>query len=266
MPNYKISPSAQSLMRDQAKALCDRRIALAEADFPLDFEEVQAAILPAPVRETMQRLIADGVDTISRDNDVYYILPSSVGTERRVVLNLRSGERFFNARSEVGYVSSISPYYLKSDDPRFNIDLSVVPPEKGEAVVKWVDNAVRERRMAEITQATVSWFLTHACLPVTFITAAHVMARWPTIALLVDGLGEGSYYKTKFREVPAKLDRWGWPPNDPARAKYAKAMKLADMFLTSAMMLPKTNTTKPIGKNEVRVSITEYQKFPGEKF
>jgi hypothetical protein len=256
MPNYKLPPSLREHMVAQAKTLCDRRVSLAHDDFPLTREDIQDAAMPPRVRKIVKGLIAEGMQTIQQTHTFHFVLRKDLHSiDRDVVVSAHVSEPMFYFKEIHRYSTSDRVFAVDTHD----VDISWLPQEKLTALSKWVNNAVKENRMREVTMSTVAWFLQHACLPVDHITAAHIMARWPTIATLATE----KYHQARFREVPAKLTRWDWPENDPAREKCRRAMRLADMVLTSAQMMPKEDRT---AKRELSASIIIWEKFPGEKF
>jgi hypothetical protein len=120
-----------------------------------------------------------------------------------------------------------------NDEPLNLLSTAHLSADKVAALVTWTNNVVRERRLKQVADATVTALLMH-WMP----TVGHVMARFPVLALLA----QEQPWKARFHQPPQRLRRYEWPADGPAaeaRACYEKAMRATEVVLTSATMLDK---------------------------
>lgn len=271
MPNYKIPPGLRDHMINRAGVLAAKRVDLAHQDFPLTFDEVQDALMPEAQRKTIKKLIQDGIETFGTSAGVKFVAPKTHGIERAASVKVQGTKDFFFFKQAQWAYYSTQHAFADAELSRsdYYLDTEILSPEKQQALAAWVNNAVRERRMEAVTKSIVAWFLKSGC-EVEHPTAAHVMARWPTLAMLVEGQQKHYRYgdrdermhKARFREVPPKLDKWGWRRDDQEYLKRKKMIQVADMVLTSAAMLPEFEAPK----DRLVAAVNNYEKFPGEKF
>jgi hypothetical protein len=139
--------------------------------------------------------------------------------------------------------------------PTFPIDLRALPDDQRATLIKWVDHAVQEARLAYITKQTVSEFLDKT----ETNTVGHLMARWPALVSVI----EDERWKMRCGDAPKNLRRYHWSCSSYAEAWYAKnkrAMKLAEVYLLSALMLPKAEVSG------ITARVVHWEVKPGETF
>lgn len=253
MPNYKLGVKTILDLKSVANNLVDRRVDHMETGFPLSYDKIQAGILPAKWRDTLLAMKADGLQTaITTTRPESWVAHPAI---------LRSVKLSFALRKSV-----VIPSYKQLD-----FDTTVLTPDEIEALAKWANNAVRERRLAKLATTTINEFLDTE--PYSRSTG-HILARWPALATLSSQF-ERMLCKTysshterelrrswrqKFLDAPANLKPYGWGPADPWPVKNKKAMQLAEMVLTSAEMLP----GKIEVNAEVKAEVTSWTPLPGD--
>jgi hypothetical protein len=246
MPNWKLSPGVRQAMRDAAVNLCGRRIMVAQSGFPLTEEEAHELIIGREVMEQLNVLKGMKVNTISKANS----LVADIKADRTVSIQI-------NFNEQVEYKNSNQHYYSRGEARELS-DISYLPPLKQVQLLQWTNNLLREYRMADITKKTVLWFLEGNWSAVQHMTAAHIMANWPALTLLVDDNRVLPEWRNRFHQVPSKLDRWSLR-GYPEYIKHKSAMKLAEMFLNSAVLLPSDQPKEPLN-----VLLVKWVRQPGD--
>lgn len=151
---------------------------------------------------------------------------------------------------------------------RIAFDASVFTPDEIAVLTKWTNTAVQERRLANLAKKTINVFLKTNAFS---LTSAHVLARWPALAMLVDPKTKVYYYsdhersnlvewRRKFQEPVRNLKPYAWSPTDTWYIRNQKAMRLAETILTSAQMLPE----KIEDTSEVKALVVSWRPLPGD--
>lgn len=230
MPNFRLSPSLIHDMKETAAALAERRMLHMVIDFPLTHEEVQLCITKPELRNALEALQKYGAYMLE-GKGVY------VNTElaNKGIVNINSSLCFATLKDHYRY-SNNTVNFMHTDHLSDNAKTEFV---------KWYNHALLEARIAKLTTVVVKEFFGYHTSPGILLplTIGVVMARWPALKLLVTD----PLWKARFNSPPVSLKRYGWTAADIAwRAKWGKAMSVADMALTSADMLPAEPPKQPV--------------------
>lgn len=254
MPNYKLSVKAISDLKAVATIFVNRRLDHMETGFPLSYDKIQAGILPAKWRDTLLAMEADGLQpAITTTRPECWVAHPAIPRSVKLSFALRT-------------TSVVIPSYKQLD-----FDTTVLTPDEIEALAKWANNALRERRLAKLAATTINAFLDTE--PYSRSTG-HILARWPALATLSSYFERmlcSTYsspterelrrsWRQKFLDAPANLKPYGWGPADPWPVKNKMAMQLAEMVLTSAEMLPSEIEVNA----EVKAGVTSWTPLPGD--
>jgi hypothetical protein len=120
--------------------------------------------MPPRVRKIVKGLIAEGMQTIQQTHTFHFVLRKDIHSiDRDVVVSAHVSEPMFYFREIIQVQLRAIELALQERYPT-SVDISWLPQEKLTALSKWVNNAVKENRMREVTMSTVAWFLEHACV------------------------------------------------------------------------------------------------------
>jgi hypothetical protein len=220
MPNYTITPRVISSMLERARQLAGRRTAVMCDDFPLTLDEVQTGLLAPEVRGAVKSIVNNKSQHMLRV--IRYAKINMPDTTSYVQLNFN--KELYNSNWDA---NGNHMFYVDHLSPLKRIRLN-----------EWCTKATQEFRIAAVTHDVVKSYLTRGVT----LTVAHVLAQWPTLSLLISG---DQIWTERFNAPPKNLKRYQWQlpgPDHTWLAKYRKAMKLADIVLTSAVMLPKPSS------------------------
>lgn len=248
MPNYKLSPSIVQHMIAEGNKLLERRVSHMNTGFPIGYKKLQAAILPGRWRDTILEMKADGISAI-HDATILRVSVVAYGIERAADV----------------YVITKKKMLFCHDSHSVQLDLQVLSSVELSSLISWVNTAVRERRLANLAKKTIAEFFDGR----SGGTSGHIVARWPALTTLVDpktGWSEhqrmiNAGWRTKFASPPRNLNPylWGVTPSG-WQVKNEKAMKLTEMLLNSASLLPE----KVEDSAEVEASIYSWTPAPGD--
>jgi len=250
MPNYKLSPNIIKHMTEEGNKLCERRVAHMNVGFPIGYEKLQAAILPARWRDVILEMKREGITALYATTDLN-VTVNADGIERAAKI----------------YVKTKHEMLFCHERHTIQLDLSVLSDDELSGLISWVNTSVRERRLANIAMNTIMVFLN--CYA---DSSGHVVARWPALTTLINPkIGYSAHerqilagWRTKFASPPRNLKPYGWEPMHNVghgwRTKNEKAMKLTEMILTSASLLPE----KVEDSAEVKASISSWTPIAGD--
>lgn len=244
MANYKLGKNLPEQMVARATSLIRRREDQARTGFPLSEDILRDAILPARWRHNIKEMVTEGMTGIPKTRQIQVMVAGLPGLERDVILHLGvHGEGILHAHNQVQacyYYDIVCHFKLEvrseTDDEmlaRITPDWSLFPVEQLTSLAAWTNNLVTETRLVRIARRVIKDYLVNQ--PELSRTVGHVMARWPGLALLV---AEDKIWRRRFANPPRNLKPYGWSENSAWLKLYGKAMKLADMVLLSADMLP----------------------------
>jgi hypothetical protein len=220
MPNYTITPRVISSMLERARQLAGRRTAVMCEDFPLTLDEVQTGLLAPEVRVAVETIVNSG------SMHILHVI-------RHAKVNIPDTTSYVQ-------ISCSEPLYHSAWNTKGEIVFYIdhLDPQKRLRLNEWCTKATQELNIAAVTYDVVKSYLTRGVT----LTVAHVLAQWPTLSLLISG---DQIWTERFNAPPKNLKRYQWQlpgPDHTWLAKYRKAMKLADIVLTSAVMLPEPSS------------------------
>jgi hypothetical protein len=254
MPNWKISDSVQTFLRQRAERLCGRTLDYAFSDFPLDHEDVQMLAMPRDQVETMRELAKQKVSLPSyADGRFGFQREQLPGLLRGAVIRLKLRKPIYLRKEPDSYMRTLSFAIGAQGYASLNFDREPLPEEKQKALAAWLNRAVRQKRMTEITIAVVRDVVSaHAK------TCAHLHRMWPTLATLINDV-EGTPYHLSRSSDKLWHDTWKdrlhavhrplaiYEPAATVMDQLRPLMKLADTVLAAGMMLtPYDHTQEPI--------------------
>lgn len=257
MPNWKLTETARNIIKERADVLMQRRMRLALTDFPLDVEMVQRAIVRQDHLQMLRELENNEVDTLpqTRRMEVRVV---DAALPRAVVLALTLNTDIFYTRTCGAYYGTKWAFDPSKDGHITKLNLASLSIDTRAALIKWINNVVRERRLEQLVTTTIDRMLFHA-LP----TVGHIHVRWPELSLLVS---ENPTWRACFAEKPTRPGLYAWPsgvPNHPherLRAELAKNMKATDIALAGASLMCDVDPTK----QPVQARLEAWQSLPGD--
>ena len=254
MPNWQLNDSVKTFLRQRMERLCQRTLDYAFSDFPLDNEDVQMLSMPREQVETMRELAKEKVELPSYDNARFGFQREQLpGLLRGAVVRLKLRKPIYLRREPDSYMRTLSFAIGAQGYESLNFDREPLPEEKKQALAVWINRAVRQKRMTEITIAVVRDVVSaHAK------TCAHLHRMWPTLATLINDV-EGTPYHLSRSSDKLWHDTWRdrlhavhrplaiYEPDPKILADLRPLMKLADTVLAAGMMLtPYDHTQEPI--------------------
>jgi hypothetical protein len=227
--NYRLHPGFVGTLIKAADKLAQRRKDNMSSDFPLTKEQVQLALIDPKMRDPYAQIRAAGGRLV-----LSTMVTVDIGElEWKLIIN-NPGPGFDVLDDK--HIHHSSPY--REVGPFYREGLTI---DEISALLSWVRTAVLEAKICDLTKKVVTEFLEHGhdVNPEKFLSVGHIMARWPTLKILVDETKDKTWIR-RFNEHPVNLKRYRWTGNhaDEAwRNQWGKSMKVADMVLTSASLM-----------------------------
>ena len=255
MPNTKLRNCEITNLRGYAGSLVSLYVAYAESGFPLTHKQIQDVLLDADQQHALSRVVELGFHNEYCYPEVTLSAPKcKAGTyeiSRGVALRIRSTLKFSTISNTMYYGMSYDRFITERCGGGFpTLTDTTIGAENMAKLAKWVEAAVRARRLAAMTLAAVDTVLPHVR------TTAHALQRWPVLGALAP---ESTYLRDRFRATGKPSQRYDWstPDEIEARDRYAKLRQAAEVVLTSALMLPPLPNDAPDGSVNAFVSCHE---------
>ena len=264
MPNYSIPTMLRDHIKANALKLACRPLNLALSNFPLNVQDLQynCAALTVEQVNTMRRLESEGVRTIEhhRQLRLAFIRENLPELRRGVVLNIQLPEWIVVGR---GTQWGVSTTKFDPDENHYIVpDLAQLDPGLRKNLSTWIDRALRQVRLFEITEYMVGQALDHQYTP----TTSHLHAFWPTLTTLVDpsmayghnNKNQVQRWQDRFRNPTRSLR--AYKPDADVYNKFAKFILAADTVLAAGLVLPDT-----LHKREnIHALIEHWERLPGD--
>jgi hypothetical protein len=264
MPNYSIPTMLREHIKTQALKLANRSHALAMSNFPLNVQDLQynCAALTADQVNTLRQLDSDGVRTIEHHKQLRlaFIRENLPELRRGVVLHLQLPEWIVVGR---GTQWGIGTTKFQIDENHYIVpDMNQLAPSLRAALVTWINQALRQHRLFEITSYMLDQALDHKYTP----TTSHLHAFWPALTTLVDpttafgrnNKDQVARWQERFRNPTRSLR--AYRPNADVYNKFAKFILAADTVLAAGMVLPDVHKQK----TDIAVSIEHWERIAGD--
>ena len=267
MPNYSIPSQLRDHIKLNALRRASRPLHLALANFPLNTAEIQyhCTGLTEEQVDTLRRLDSEGVRTIEHHNQLRLaFLRENVPELRRgVVLALQLPEWVVVGK---GTQWGISTTKFQPDENHYIVPmLDGLQPSSRKDLVAWINQALRQVRLYEITEYCVEYVMRHEITP----TTSHLHAFWPTLTTLVDpdllnhshgrgGKNQAVRWQDRFRNPTKSLK--SYQPDIDLKNKLAKLITAADTMIAAGLVLP--DYVPPRGL--VRVQFEHWERIQGD--
>ena len=230
MPNYKLSGFVIYEIRNQVERRVQRTLDYANADFPLDLEQIQQAVLPAATIQTLRDLEAGGFGEIQKHSNVHLgMLRDHMPVKRSCAVELYMSASIFAPRS-TAYFNMGRLGFVPGNKAYLTLDTSTFDEPTTARLCTWVERAVRAKRLAEITRVVA-----RDVLDTLAPTSQHMLALWPQLATLLPDTDEFREWRSRFRN-PVRRALNNYQPTPEVREKYARLIVAADTVLTSGGM------------------------------
>lgn len=240
MPNWPMSESVRTYIRQRATLLSDRVLRYSLADFPLTVEQLQSIVLPAEQLAAMKKLVSEGVRTIEKHKQIRIALLRDHLPElnRAAVLQLWLPEQIFVGRG-TQYGISTTKFSVTENHylvPRFD-QLDDLTRSQ---LVAWTAQAVRQTRLHVIVHQTVSE-VTESRWMELVPTAAHAHAFWPMLTTLTTKLPNMQHdhvadmWTPRFANPTRSLR--AYQPDAAEVTRYQKVILACDSVLAAGKIL-----------------------------
>lgn len=229
MPNYKLSSAVKEEIVDHAVRLTERRVTYAMSDFPLTVATLQYRLMRDDQLKLLHELEGTGYQLMAKTNNfmVGIVRGDLTPVMRSAAVELWLPECVHVPRNTWAnfYATTLEPNDVRDTSKVHHLMLhSVNDANEIQALVKWTNAAVREKRLQEITLYAVKKVL-EMCN-----STAHLLSAWPMLATLV----EDTAWRSRLRHPPKGLHKWAPPSRE--FMPLVKAIKAAEVVLTSAQM------------------------------
>lgn len=202
MPNYVITNNLQCAIIGEVGRLMKLRTGLVERDFPLTDAQVQTAIVPTTVLDHILALKEAGVESVKTSRVIYARLMGE-GITRWALLEMITPERLYYM-----YDTQVSRYGLNLGN-KLPFNLETLDAGTRVNLIKWVNAAVSEHRIAGGTLRVVMEFLDHCN------SLAMLSERWPDLKIVFTKLY--GQWPERMRDLPrSRRSNWEWPTEGPA--------------------------------------------------
>jgi hypothetical protein len=264
MPNYNIPDALRKHITDNALKLANRPLQLALNNFPLTVAQLQyhCAALTEEQVDTLRRLDGEGVRTIEHHTQLRlaFIRDNLPELRRGVVLSLQLPEWIVVGK---GTQWGIGTTKFKPDENHYIVpDLARLDGKSRKELVTWIERALRQVRLYEITD----YMVTQALLTEHSPTTSHLHALWPTLTTLEDPTlmtyqsykQQATRWQDRFRNPTRRITPY--KPDEAVRNKFSKLILAADTMISAGMILPDTNYNTRV----VRAGIEHWERLPGD--
>jgi hypothetical protein len=268
MPNWELNDQVRKFLRYRVNHLADRTRDYAQADFPLDQETLQMLVMDREQVMTMRDLAFKGVSLPAYNQQRLGFLREQLpGLLRGVTVMLETPKNMYMALPPESYARDIRLTTNSRQFAHLDFEREPLPDEKREALVSWLNRAVRQKRLAEITQFAAAFVLEkHAK------TCAHLHRIWPTLATLINSVdgtlthrsrtGDRLWHDTWKDRLHARHRPLAmYDPDPKVMEELRPLMKAADTVLTAGMMLAPYETEP----GTVRAVVDYWEALPTDK-
>jgi hypothetical protein len=219
MPSYKLTARTKIEIVQEARRLLELRVSTMETGFPLTHEQVVEATVPVIARECFAALEAMGCESL---NPAYSVCAVVAGDEVRhpalIEIGLKNkiyavwdaqSRAYYAERAFKTYGTANSPRLYAGEVERLMLDMSVLPEDVRARLIKWVNNAARERRIGDAAIKLVDQFLEDHCN-----STGELNRRWPGLRIVFSKMGGD--WPARMRDTSrVSLSRWAWPTSGP---------------------------------------------------
>jgi hypothetical protein len=248
MPSFKLGSGIKDALRREASRLSTLRVATMTHRFPLEVDEIQAAIMPPEPLKQIRWLTKQTETGISTAQRIHLMLKpeNHPGLDRHAAICLYMPVGVYPVRNN-GYLDTGSQ---KDRDAALTFHEGELTEEARDKVTEWATKAIKERRLEKLSVTVTAHKIAH------FQSSGDILAKWPFIATLVPDYE--TLWRERLRNGPRSLKRYGteYPP------VYKRLMEAAELFLTSAQMLDAY--VHPA--NTVRSELVSWEKLPNDRF
>jgi hypothetical protein len=263
VPNYAIPSFIREHLKTRALNLSATPLSYALADFPLTTAQVQYLVTPADQVSRMRQLISEGIQTIERHAQirVAFLRDRLPGLKRSIVLSMQLPERIVVGKSTQWHVPLTK--FDVSEGHYLVPDNTTLDKDDRESLVRWLERALRQQRLYEITEACVKDLLMNAQMSPT---SSHLRALWPTLCKLVE-VPTGGYrtdidrtklWQERFRNPTRSLR--SYQPSPEVKDRYAKLLVAADMAISAGLVMDAYQ--QPAGV--IHCDIEHWERLPGD--
>ena len=265
MPNYNIPTRLRDMLKRNALKLAARPLALAMKDFPLTTTQLQyhCSALTGEQVDTLRRLDGDGVRTIEhhRRLRLAFIRDNLPELRRGVVVMIQLPEWIVVGKRTQWGITTTS---FKPDESHYIVpSLAWADAKDRRALVTWINQALRQVRLYEITDYMVGTALDEKHTP----TTSHLHAFWPVLTKLVESehvhgrqYEQEAIWRGRFRNPTRSLK--AYQPDTDVKNKYAPLIRAADTMIAAGMVLPETVTG--LDHSQVVATIEHWERIPGD--
>jgi len=255
MSNWTPSPEHLDYFRRAVTALMQNRVNTMEAGFPLDLDQVKLVTTPPSLAD----LLALGLDSLKDTAVLCFELGPEQGASRQCIVKVY-------LRREVYYAwkRQTDPRYKPGDPIYFN---NALDSDTHAKLIKWVETALYERRLAMLVSLTVADFLKHR----EDISIYHIAARWPALKIVFPHVSEQmggrhrDIWKSHGDQLGRHLARWEWPMRGEEAEwydRYRRRMRLCEEALLSAVTLPEVGNKAFVAP--VHGEVADWEKLNGQ--
>ena len=245
MPNFQLSRDVRDNMRSRAYSALTRVVLYAMARCPLTTVQIQKGVLTPYNLELLTSLTEKGNTqqflTVPKYHSVTLLLDRSTlpYLTRSLALKVQLPRHIWLAKttwlhSLHGAGSALLP--TDSEATLFDPGTALDALETSE-LVTWANEALRQHRLVALARKTLL-AVTDDLVP----TTAHLRARWPFLATLIDDRG----WRDKVNTQTRGMMRYEMLPAD--QVKHAKRMALAEVMITQGELLAEfmVDKSKPV--------------------
>ena len=253
MPNWKIPHHLRDVIKAHALALAQRPLDLALREFPLTVAQLQyhCSALTAEQVDTLRRLDSEGVRTIEhhRQLRLAFIRETIPALRRGVVVMLQLPEWIVVGK---GTQWGIATTEFKPDENHYIVpQLTQLDTDSRRELVTWINRALRQVRLYEITNYMVEQALLNEHTP----TTSHMHALWPTLTTMMNN---NTHWQERFRNPTRSLK--AYKPDADVKNKFEPLIRAADTMIAAGLMLPDSRPDR----SRVQAQIEHWERIPGD--
>jgi hypothetical protein len=230
MPNYKLPGFITYEIKKQVELRVERTLDYANADFPLDLEQIQQAVLPAATIQTLRDLEAGGFGQIQKHSNVHLgMLRDHMPIKRSCAVELYMPVSIF-APYGTQYFTLHRAGFTATNKAFLALNAATLDEPTTARLCTWIERAIRAKRLAEITRVVA-----RDVLDTLAPTSQHMLALWPQLSTLLPDTDEFREWRSRFRN-PVRRALNNYQPAPEIREKYTRLIVAADTVLTSGGM------------------------------